>query len=252
MGALEASRPSCFASVIIPTHRRPLELQRALASLISQDETSWEALVVDDGAGEGIATVVETGDDRIRGVSNPGRGQVDARNVALVLARGEYICWMDDDDWWEDQGHLGALRKAAVEGPAIFHRGGWLVDEQGNRQIFDWDATADSLRENSTVLTSSIAYPRTAHRNAGLLDSALGGYCDWDILLRLTETGLPIRKLPGLGICYAIHSGGVSADPQRPEWVRLFTRLQSKHGLMSIKVQNHATLARELGQAKQS
>src|SRR5262245_8158290 len=46
-----------FTSVITPTRGRPDELERMLSSLQAQDETDWEAVVVDDGAGEAIDRV---------------------------------------------------------------------------------------------------------------------------------------------------------------------------------------------------
>lgn len=234
-----------FASVVVPTFQRPDELKHALQSVLAQKESSWEALVIDDGQGEGIAVAEALGDIRIRALPNSGRGQVDARNTAIVMARGEYLCWLDDDDWWQDSDHLGLLRRHAAQSPALFHRGGWLVDEEDRHEVFAWSATPQSLRENNTILTSSIAYPRALHRALGLLDSTLNGYCDWDWLLRLCQAGTPVRMLPGLAIGYRVHRGGVSADPQRPEWTRLFERLRLKHGL-TCQVHNHATMAREL------
>ena len=101
-----------LASVILPTRSRPAKLARALASLLAQDCVDWEAIVVDDGAGEGIEVAESVGDLRITAIQSPGRGQVDARNAGIARARGRVVCWLDDDDWWEDPGHLALLRQA--------------------------------------------------------------------------------------------------------------------------------------------
>jgi glycosyltransferase involved in cell wall biosynthesis len=234
-----------FASIIIPTRNRPELLSRALASLVAQTEPSWEALVVDDGDGSGVVVATAYADARIRATLNPGGGQVAARNAAIATARGQVICWLDDDDWWHDPHHLAVLREAAAEGPAVWFRGGWLVACDGAREVgrepFEWDATPGSLRANNTILTSSIAYPRAAQVDVGPLDEELGGYCDWDILLRLVDHGLPLRRLPGQGVCYAVHSGGGSADPAVPDRAARFARLSAKHGLAAV-IANHATM----------
>lgn len=230
---------------MIPTRSRPALLLRALAGLRLQEDGDWEAIVVDDGEGDGLEAAAALSDPRVRAVRNPGRGQVDARNAGLALAQGEVVCWLDDDDWWDDAGHLGLVRTALADGPALLFRGGWLVGDDGVREAFDWDATAASLRESNTVLTSSIAYPRAAHEEIGPLDASLGGYWDWDVLLRLLGAGQPLRRLPGLGVCYAVHAGGSSADHASPERTALFERLCAKHGLRA-EIRNHATLHAEL------
>jgi glycosyltransferase involved in cell wall biosynthesis len=195
-----------FASIVLPTLGRPA-LRRALRGLLEQTERDWEAIVVDDGDGRGSALARSFGEERITTFANPGSGQADARIAAIARARGELVCWLDDDDWWEDGGHLAALRAGAAEPGGFFFRGGWIVREgetgDGSREVFDLQATARSLRENNTVLTSSIAYPRAVHRQVGLLDRELGGYCDWDLMLRMCDAGLEPRKLPGLGVCYS-------------------------------------------------
>jgi len=230
-----------FASVVVPSRARPRLLLRALEGLRRQADRGWEAVVVDDGDGEGIEAAAGLGDPRVRALRNPGRGQVEARSAGLALARGRVVCFLDDDDWWDDPGHLGLVRAALRDGPAVLFRGGWLVGDGGSREAFDWDATPESLRENNTVLTSSIAYPREAHATIGPLDASLGGYWDWDLLLRLAAAGLPLRRLPGLGVCYAVHGGGSSADRAAPERAASFERLRAKHGLRA-EIHNHATL----------
>ena len=238
-----------FASAIIPTRERPDLLRRALTSLLRQEFQLWEAIVVDDGAGEGAGVAASFSDPRIRAIPCPGRGQVDARNAGIAHARGEIVCWLDDDDWWDDTRHLVGLRAAWEEGAAVLYRGGWIVASDGPgddwpREPYDWSATADSLRQDNTILTSAIAYPRRAHRVVGMLDTALGGYCDWDILLRLTDAGLPLRRVPGRGVCYSVHPAGASARIDDGDRIANFARLCVKHGL-DTQPANHATIHAE-------
>jgi pterin-4a-carbinolamine dehydratase len=235
-------------TVIIPTYRRTGLLKRALCSVLAQDWQDWDAVVVDDGDGEGIETARGLGDDRIATVPNEGRGQVEARSTALARARGELVCWLDDDDWWDDPGHLSLVAvTAAAERGSFFFRGGWIVhDPDGRREVFDHDATAASLRQNNTILTSSLAYPRTVHEEIGPLDRDLGSYGDWDLILRMCEAGLEPRKLPGLGVCYAVHGANVSASVDAPARLAGFRRLVAKHGL-DTEIHSHVTMHHMLG-----
>ena len=232
-----------FASVVVPTRGRPRELARALASLVAQDDPGWEAIVVDDGDGEGIEAADALGDPRIAAIRCPGRGLVDARSAGIERARGEVVCWLDDDDWWDDPGHLSLLRREGSTRPGFWFRGGWIVRDDGSREVFDHDATALSLRRNNTVLTSSTAYPRAVHDRLGPLDRALGAYCDWDLMLRMCDAGLEPRKLPGLGVCYAIHDGNASTMFDAPARREGFERFARKHALQ-IELANHVRIHR--------
>ena len=232
-----------LASVIVPTKGRPEKLARALASLVAQDRGDWEAVVVDDGAGEGLDVARAVGDARIEAIHSPGSGQVDARSAGIARARGRFVCWLDDDDWWSDPAHLSLLAETPPRQFAF--RGGWIVDEGGTREPFDHDASCASLRVNNAVLTSSIAYPRALHESLGPLDASLGGYCDWDFMLRMCAAGIAPHKLPGLGVCYEIHNDNVSTAFDAPERREGFERFARKHGLR-IRIANHVSIHRLL------
>jgi 4a-hydroxytetrahydrobiopterin dehydratase len=241
------ARARPFASIITPTLGRPASLRRSLASVQAQDMTEWEVIVVDDGDGEGVAAAEALGDPRIRACRSSGVGQVDARNAAIALARGAFVCWLDDDDWWQDRGHLSRLR-AEARAHEFAYRGGWIVYEDGSeragqREVFDHPASERSLRTDNTILTSSIAYPRAAHRELGELDRELGGYCDWDFMLRMCDAGYEPRRLSGLGVCYSIHGSNASGEVASPARRAGFERFAAKHAL-EIEIANHLEIHR--------
>jgi pterin-4a-carbinolamine dehydratase len=234
-------------TVVIPTCRRIGFLERALRGVIAQDWRDWDAVVVDDGDAEGIDAALALGDSRIAAVANEGTGQADARTTALARARGEVVCWLDDDDWWDDSGHLALLAAAVAREPrSFFFRGGWIVHEpEGRRETFDHDASAESLRRNNTILTSSLAYPRAVHDELGPLDRELGSYADWDLILRMTDAGFAPCKLPGLAVCYSVHGANVSGAVAAPARLEGFRRLVAKHGL-DTEIHSHVTMHRML------
>ena len=239
-------------SAIVPTHPRPNGLRHALASLRAQRHPDWEAIVVDDGEGEGVEAVRAWGDPRIVAFRNPGRGQVDARNWAIEAARGDVVLWRDDDDWLEDDGHLGLVVDALADGPALVTRGGWLVEvadgdpvvpvERG-RVPFDLPVDAATLRRDNTVLTAGLAYPKALHGVLGPLDRDLDGYFDWDWHLRVVGVGVPTVRLPGLGVAYRQHAGNRSRHVTADRRAR-FARLAHKHGL-DVVLKDHAAVAAE-------
>ena len=88
-------------SVMIPCYNSSKTLPLALASLLSQTYENWECVLVDDGSHDNPRAIVDAfSDERIRLFrfeKNQGRGA--ARQQALDMAHGEYLCMLDADDW---------------------------------------------------------------------------------------------------------------------------------------------------------
>ncbi|MER3481438.1 MAG: glycosyl transferase family 2 [Meiothermus sp.] len=235
-----------MVSVLIPTRGRPELLRRALRSLQAQSYPYWEALVADDGEGEGVEAARRLSDPRIQPFGNPGRGQVEARNAGLERARGEVIALLDDDDWWEDQYHLHRVLRALRNGPALVYGGGWLVQEREGIELerlpFDFAATAGSLRRDNTLLASAVAYPRRFHHELGNFDVEMGDYWDWDWYLRVSGAGYPLVRLPGRGVAVAQHGANASYGARLAERRANLDRLSAKHGLRGIVLKDHRSL----------
>jgi glycosyltransferase involved in cell wall biosynthesis len=100
---------SLDVSVIVPTCNRHGFLRESVLSVLNQTFHGLEVIVVNDG-GKGVGRLLAgLHDHRIRWHDLPERmGPSHARNVGLRMARGEYICFLDDDDIFFP-GHVGAL-----------------------------------------------------------------------------------------------------------------------------------------------
>lgn len=90
-------------SVIIPTYRRPVELKRAVLSVLKQSFSDFEILVVNDHfEDKEIVEVIDSlNDARIKLFKNIRvKGANGARNTGILNAKGYYIGFLDDDDEW--------------------------------------------------------------------------------------------------------------------------------------------------------
>jgi len=92
------------ASIITPVYNCERYIEKAVHSVIEQSEEEWELLIVDDGSTDKTPEIIERMsimDGRIRGysLSHP-NGPAFARNYVLAKARGEFICFLDGDDFY--------------------------------------------------------------------------------------------------------------------------------------------------------
>lgn len=91
-------------SIIIPVYNVEKYLPACLNSVLGQSFRDWEAICVNDGSTDGSAIVLQdfaARDQRIKVVDQPNAGTATARNTGLRMAQGDYIFFLDSDDWLE-------------------------------------------------------------------------------------------------------------------------------------------------------
>ena len=94
-----------LVSIVMPVHNAERYLEDAIRSVISQTYKNWELLVIDDASTDSskdIATRIAQTDNRIKVCSNPTPTGYPAtpRNIAIEMAKGRYIAFLDSDDVW--------------------------------------------------------------------------------------------------------------------------------------------------------
>jgi glycosyltransferase involved in cell wall biosynthesis len=89
-------------SIIIPVFNRPELLKNSLNSILLQNYTNWECLIIDDGSTSDIKSVVSSfNEDRFKYHRFPNMGAAIARNIGIGLAKFDWIAFLDSDDTWE-------------------------------------------------------------------------------------------------------------------------------------------------------
>lgn len=89
-----------LVSVIIPTFNRPDYLEKAITSVSGQSYSNFEILIVDDGSKEAYAKPICNNFEKCTYYFKPNGGLSSARNFGVKKAVGEYIAFLDDDDYW--------------------------------------------------------------------------------------------------------------------------------------------------------
>ncbi len=102
---LKKNRTSIYmakVSVIVPIYNAEKYLARCVDSIIAQTYTDWELLLVDDGSPDGSGKLCDeytSKDSRIRVFHKENGGVSSARNIGLDNAKGDWITFVDSDDW---------------------------------------------------------------------------------------------------------------------------------------------------------
>jgi len=89
-----------LVSVVIPAYNAAWCIGRALDSALAQTYSQREIIVVDDGSTDDTAAHLDRFGDRIRVICQKNGGLPSARNAGIAAAKGEFVAFLDADDWW--------------------------------------------------------------------------------------------------------------------------------------------------------
>ena len=101
-------------SIIIPVYNVENYICQCVDSVLTQTFHDYEIILVDDGSPDRCPVICDDyvqRDSRIKVIHKVNGGSSDARNAGLDIAQGEYVMFLDSDDWWDD---TDALTKIAT------------------------------------------------------------------------------------------------------------------------------------------
>ncbi|NNC11879.1 glycosyltransferase family 2 protein [Planctomonas sp. JC2975] len=184
-------------SVVLATSRADSSpfLEAAVESVLHQDYSLFELLIVDDGSpsSHAISRLVQT-DPRINSIRVSGIGVARARNIGANHTEGSLIAFLDDDDLWESDRltrHLAVMD--SNPNAVISYCRMKTIDETG-REIAPGDQTPvrdihDVYRRTTGILMPNMVIRRSAFIQVGGFDPAFEIAEDLDLLLRLAKVG---------------------------------------------------------------
>ncbi len=109
-------------SIIVPVYNGEKYLDRCISGITSQTYTDWELIMIDDGSSDASLSIIEkyrNEDPRIRGYHQENAGPGAARNAAIEKVTGDYIVFIDVDDYIEND-YLELLAPKAAKHDIVF------------------------------------------------------------------------------------------------------------------------------------
>lgn len=124
-----------LVSVIVPIYKVEAYLDRCVGSVVAQTYENLEIILVDDGSPDNCGAMCDTWaakDHRIRVIHKENGGLSDARNAGLAVATGEYISFIDSDDYIAPEFIAKLYKAMAQNGADIAECATAYVDEAGS------------------------------------------------------------------------------------------------------------------------
>lgn len=215
---------SFLFTVILPVYRVEAYLPQCLDSLAAQCGEDVQILLIDDGSPDGSPGILRQYEQKYPGMqvfTHANAGVAHTRNVGLAHAQGEYLLWVDPDDWVAP-GWLEAIRQGVADGPDLLLFDYISVDN-GRERVYRYGRAEGSVAPEQLLcdLTedtrlTSVLWNKAIRRELfhGLtFDESLKCMEDAELLCRLAPRLKKIRYLPKALYYYRIRPDGLVLTP---------------------------------------
>jgi glycosyltransferase involved in cell wall biosynthesis len=210
--------------VIIPAYNASRWIQRAVESVLHQSHRECEVIVVDDGSLDSTPEMLDAMGNQIRWIRQPNRGIASARNRGLSMASGEFVMFLDADDWiFPDKLAHQLLSFSQTPSPDWVYCDIQYVDENDRflykasdrfayikRSRLEGNLFPELFHGNFIPIHAPL-FRRKCLDDVGHFDENPDLLEDWDLLLRISVRAIASFIPKTLAAC-RIHSDSHSSD----------------------------------------
>ncbi|EDZ96956.1 glycosyltransferase [Limnospira fusiformis KN01] len=209
-------------SVIIPAYNCDRYIELCVRSALEQTYTDYEIIVIDDGSTDNTRQVIEPYLDVISYHYQPNQGAAKARNYGCSLARGEFLAFLDGDDFFVPE-KLAEQVAHFQKNPSIdLIQSGWMVVDQNSQilaKVTPWE-NAPVLNLETWVLykcvrPSALIMRREWWEKVGGFDHRHPPTEDLDFVLRLSLMGCRTVWLKKMHACYRQHDSNLMSGGEK-------------------------------------
>jgi glycosyltransferase involved in cell wall biosynthesis len=189
-------------SIIVPCFNQGHFLKDSIESVLNQNYSKWELIIINDGSTDGsaqLANELTCNDSRIRVIHQPNLGLSSARNTGLTAAKGDFIGFLDSDDTYL-AGAFHAVFSQISRSDADLIIGGYSYFKGKN---FFHTHQFSSAELSPELLLRTNQAPPVAHflkysvsKSIGEFDLTLKSCEDWEYWIRVAKMGFKIITIP--------------------------------------------------------
>jgi glycosyltransferase involved in cell wall biosynthesis len=228
-------------SVVTPSFEQAEFLEDNLQSVLNQSGADVEHIVVDGGSTDGTVELLEAYEDRydLQWVSEPDDGQSDAINKGIEMATGDWICWVNSDDYLLP-GAMETLAGALEDRPSagVVYGDYLFVDAEGN-EIGRKYSTPPSrfVHKHYYQFTGnhSMFIRRDTLESLGGVDEDLAYVMDTELLWRLLIADLELVQVQSFIGARRLHEAAKTTGTPPAERLAEIRELESRYGLSLIE-----------------
>ncbi len=209
-----------LVSVVIPNYNYAHYLSETIDSVLSQTYPQVEIIVVDDGSTDGSKEILAGYGGQIRTIFQQNLGVSAARNNGVSDSRGEFIAFLDADDYWLPTKIERQIERFSRDGQlGLVHVGVDEVDADGNSMLerlegLEGDVSNELLqfkREGVLGGGSGLMVPRKVFDDVGGFDLRLSTSADWDLIYQISNR-YPVGFVPEILLKYRVHNSNMHSN----------------------------------------
>ncbi|MEE0592047.1 MAG: glycosyltransferase, partial [Eggerthella lenta] len=209
---------SPLVSIVVPCYRvNERYFEEMLESVLAQSYVRWELVLVDsESESSKVPGIVERiADDRITVVPlRDNLGIVGNTNAGIQHARGEYVAFLDYDDVLEPnalEAYVQAIAEHPDAGLLYCDEDSFEVGGAFRNPVFKTDFNRDLLYSHNCI-THWLMVRKDVLAETGLSDDEVNGAQDYDLSLRVSETGREIVHVPHMLYHWRVHGESTAGD----------------------------------------
>ena len=192
-------------SIIVPVYNTEQYLHRCVDSILAQTYTDFELLLIDDGSSDSSGAICDeyaTKDSRVRVFHKENGGVSSARNLGLDNAQGEWIGWVDSDDYISPDMYERLFSAVEMDDADLVYCNFWM-DYGTKKEIYTcvpsstdhYDMLTKWLTEDWTVLWNSLAKRELYEMNKLRFDTNINFGEDFIITTELRQFSNRVVKI---------------------------------------------------------
>jgi glycosyltransferase involved in cell wall biosynthesis len=219
---LKVSRHMPKISVVTLSRNREKTIAKTIESVLAQTFQPYEYIILDGASTDKTVAVAHRYKDRFlaKGVtfkiiSEPDRGLYDAMSKAVTLITGEWLHYLNSDDWYHDSSVLEQFRDVLQQSRADVVYGDILMVDAKDGSIVlrenskSGEQIKKGLRKGCCIPQPATFYRTTVFNPSRLFDLSLPVSADWEYFLYIARRGAAFQYHPVVLTCF-LYGDGIS------------------------------------------